>query len=182
MQKTSRTKIIRFASIISALSLTMVACTGAFDDPFVSPKQGSVTQSQAVNLADQASIKIFMFRVGHHSDTMIEAGGVTRLKEGLKVEWNSLSVVNLEGKITTRSYAELAANSKCVDGYPDVKELMTQYPSIIPICDKELIDSLNSASSIVVKTKDGEEMPFSSWNTRQRSIGLTNTVIFSVTL
>lgn len=182
MQNTSRTKIIRFASIFSALSLAMVACTGAFDDPFVSPKQGTIAGSQTVNLANTNPQKITLFRVGHTSDTIVVDNGVTRLREGQKASWSELEVTDKDGKVLIRSFSEILQAAKCADTAPDIRELLELYPSFIPICDNLLVEKLQSAASIVVKTADGRTNHFTSWGVTLRSIGLTDALIYSVSL
>ena len=173
------TQIIRMALAVCS---GIAACTGAFDDPFVSPKKGVTYPSQSLNLSEASARKVVFLRVGSSSDTYVETNGVSRLKEGEKAHWTEIAVSDQQGKSLPISQVEIANHSTCANDAPDVQELLASYKSLTVVCDSELVTALESASSIVITPVNGTPKLFTSWSFEVKNIGLTYAMIYSFNL
>jgi hypothetical protein len=169
---------------VSLMVFNFVSCKGSVEDPFISPKVGTVSESHGVaSLSGAAAAKIIvLLRVGQVGETVIQTAGVARLKEGPPLSWQSLTINIADRPSVKRLYSELKSGSYCVDNEPDIKELLSLYPSMIAICDKDVISAFEKASSLAVGTKDNGEQSFSSWGINLSEIGASTVMIYTVFL
>jgi hypothetical protein len=175
-------KTTQLALMAVTVGFGIAACTGAFDDPFVSPKTGVTYPSQSLNLSEVSTRKVIFLRVGSKSDTYVESNGVTLLKEGERVNWTEIAVADQQGQSHSRSQVEIVNANTCANDSPDVQELLASYKSLTAVCDSKLIKALESASSVIITPANANPTLFTSWGFEVKNLGLTYAMIYTFTL
>lgn len=163
--------------------LLIVSCKGSVIDPFVSQKIGTVTESQSASLSsDSVARSVVLLRVGSVSDPVVIEKNVAKIKEGPAPKWQSLTVKDSSSTVIKKLYSDLIADKSCVGNEAEVKELLDLYPSMIAICDKKLIFSLEKASTLTLSTPDKGDQEFTSWGINIQDAGGAHILIYSLYL
>ena len=169
--------------IFCFLSLVLISCKGSTEDPFVSPKIGTVTESHAASLSANSSARSFvLLRVGRVTDLVVIDKNVAKIKEGPAPKWQSMTVKTGHAPPVKKLYSDLIADGACVSKVPDIKELLDLYPSLTPICDKNVILMLDSATSLSLSTAEKGDQDFSSWGINLHDAGGGQILIYSLYL
>lgn len=170
--------------ILFLLSWVLLSCKGSVSDPFVSQKFGTVTESQSTSLSsDSVARNVVLLRVGRVSDPVVKLDKhIVKVQEGPAVKWQSLTLKSSNSISVKKLYSELNGDRACAAKVPEVQELVDLYPSMIPICDKNSILMLETATSLTVSTIENGDLEFSSWGINLHDLGSTSILIYSIFL
>jgi hypothetical protein len=174
--------VSKFTLMAATIAVGLAACTGAFDDPFVSETKPKVYESKTISLADDSVRPISIIQISHELDRYVEANGTRRLVEGGRVSWSAISVADTAGNKVSKTSSEISSKTQCLSSSPDIKELIKSYSNLVVVCDEELLQTLRNAALISIVGTDGREHTSTSWGLGLHNVGLSNVLIYSVSM